>query len=213
MYWNYVAICTKFWMRKKLTETLNVTRQPIPNTFSGLQVEHHPTWAWPFSSSCSYWTDAKTKWLLDGWSSNSNIQLCWEWVGSSRPRVSICAKSIKGVEPYCVPTSPQGFISRKKKSNDMLLLIILTLLVLLFLLSSSLLLYRLNGMALSWLCLDSFKPLGWHQQGRTVWDSLFYQEECSRRRAENQTASFLSVNPATPVPRPPEKGERCTEPR
>lgn len=89
----------------------------------------------------------------------------------------------------------------------MLLLIILTLLVLLFLLSSPLLLYRLNGMALSWLCFDSWTSQlrRAHRQRQTLWDFLFYQEECSRRGGENQTPSFLSVNPAKPVPCSPKR--------
>lgn len=89
----------------------------------------------------------------------------------------------------------------------MLLLIILTLLVLLFLLSSPLLLYHLNGMALSWLCFDSWTSQlrRAHRQRQTLWDFLFYQEECSRRGAENQMPSFLSVNPATPAPHPPKR--------
>lgn len=93
----------------------------------------------------------------------------------------------------------------QKKNRMMLLLIILTLLVLLFLLSSPLLLYRLNGMALSWLCFDSWTSQlrCAHRQRQTLWDFLFYQEECSRRGAENQTPSFLSVNLATPTPHPP----------
>ena len=81
----------------------------------------------------------------------------------------------------------------------MLLLIILTLLVLLFLLSSPLLLY-----CLAWLSCDCVLTLlnlsaETCTPRQTVWDFLFYQEECSWRWAENQRPSIHSVNPATPT--------------
>lgn len=90
----------------------------------------------------------------------------------------------------------------------MLLWIILTLMVLLFLLSSPWILYGWNGMALSWLCLDSFEPLS--RDVHTDREKLFgisfsTRKECSRRLAENQRPSFLSVNPVTPAPAPPPK--------